>query len=209
MTKDDVLKKAVDNITEEGVTEAKQLSSERTKYQLSQVLPYIGIPVLGIVLLLMQAARLDGFILLQFELVLTFGYIASVFDIKSKHIPNGLVLIMLAAWVLTMTPKLFLDTDTAILLLKDSAFGFLIGGGLFVLVYIVSKKGMGGGDVKFMAATGLYVGFAGIISTMLYGSVLAALTGLVLLLLKKVGRKDTMPLVPFLYIGILITIFYR
>jgi len=44
---------------------------------------------------------------------------------------------------------------------------------------------------------------------MLYGTILAALTGLILILLKKLGRKDAMPLAPFIYAGILITVFYR
>ena len=37
--------------------------------------------------------------------------------------------------------------------------------------------------------------------------VLAAVTGLILILLRKIGRKDTMPLAPFLFAGILITFF--
>lgn len=180
-----------------------------TKDKFKLILPYIGIPIIGITLLLMQMGRIDEFILLQCVLITVFGYVATVFDIKSKRIPNGLILMMLGAWVLVIMPKLFLDIDMAVLLLKDAAFGFVVGGGLFLFVYVISRKGLGGGDVKFMAAAGLYIGFAGVISAMLYGTVLAGLTGLLLLLLKKIGRKDTMPLAPFLYIGILITVFYR
>jgi prepilin signal peptidase PulO-like enzyme (type II secretory pathway) len=57
-----------------------------------------------------------------------------------------------------------------------------------------------------MAGAGLYLGFSGIIPSMLYGTVLAALTGLALMLLRKIGRKDTIPLAPFLYVGMLITV---
>ena len=59
---------------------------------------------------------------------------------------------------------------------------------------------LGGGDVKFVAAAGLFLGFARIIPATLYGTILAALTGLALIALKKIGRKDKMPLAPFLYI---------
>lgn len=179
-----------------------------TNTQLKLILPYVGIPIIGITLLFLYLNRIDGFLLLQLELIILFGYIATVLDIKSKRIPNMLILAMLGAWVLTMTPKLFLDIDKAVVLLKDAVLGFMVGGGLFLLVYVISRKGLGGGDVKFMAASGLYVGFAGVISAMLYGTVLAALTGVMLILLKKIGRKDTIPLAPFLYIGILITVFF-
>ena len=58
-----------------------------------------------------------------------------------------------------------------------------------------------------MAVSGLYLGFDGVLPAMLYGTVLATLVTLVLVLLKKLGRKDTFPLVPFLYAGMLLTVF--
>ena len=180
-----------------------------TKEKLIPLLPYIGIPVIGTAFLLLYASQTDLFIILLCELIIIFGYAAAVFDIKTKKIPNKLVLAMFAAWVLAMMPKLFLDIDTATVMLWDAVLGFVVCGGLFLLVYIISRKGLGGGDVKFMAVAGLYIGFAGALSAMLYGTVLAGLVGLVLMLFKKIGRKDTIPLAPFLYIGILITIFYR
>ena len=180
-----------------------------TREKLKQLLPYIGLPVLVAALPLLYAGKVDIFILLWCELIIVFGYIAAVFDVKAKTIPNKLVLIMLGAWVITMVPKLFLDIDTAIVLLKDAALGFATGGGLFLLVYLISRKGLGGGDVKFMAVAGMYIGFAGVLSSMLYGTILAAIIGLVLILLKKIGRKDSMPLAPFLYIGILLRVLFR
>ena len=178
-----------------------------TKAKMYPVLPYIGIPMICASLLLLRAGRMDSFAMLRYELIIVFGYLAAIIDIKEKKIPNSLVLAMLAAWVLIMAPKLFIDTDAAIVLLMDSVIGFAIGGGIFLLVYIISRKGLGGGDVKFMAAAGLYLGLSGILPAMFCGTVLAALTGGVLILLKKIGRKDAIPLAPFLYAGILITLF--
>jgi len=142
-------------------------------------------------------------------LIIVFGYVAAVLDLTVRKIPNTLILTMLGAWALTMTPKLFVDTEAAISLLLGALLGFGVGGGLFLLVYVVSRKGLGGGDVKFMAAAGLYLGFSGTMTSMLVGTILAALTGLVLILIKKLGRKDQMPLAPFIYAGILVTVFYR
>ena len=176
--------------------------------KIKPVLPYMGMPVIAAALFFMRAGDTDMFILLWFELAAVFGYAASVCDLKSKKIPNSLIIAMILAWILTMAPQFFVNTESAVLLLKEAGLGFLTGGGVFLFVYIISRRGLGGGDVKFMAAAGLYTGFFGILSAMLYGSVLAALTGFSLLLFKKIGKKDSIPLAPFLYAGILITIFW-
>lgn len=179
------------------------------KTMLKNVLIYSGIPIIVIGLLFYYFGKIDSFKLLHYILLIIFGYIASINDLKSKSVPNSLILIMLGAWVITMIPKLFLEIDSAAVILKDSILGFIIGGGLFLLVYIISRKGMGGADVKFMAAAGLYIGSARVLSAMLYGAVILALIGIILLALKKIGRKDTLPFIPFIYIGILIATFYR
>ena len=168
---------------------------------------FVGIPIIGIIFIAMSFGQIDPFILLMYELLLLFAYVAAVWDAKLRIIPNSLILCMLAAWVLVMVPKLFIDTGAAVRLLRDSLGGFLIGGGLFFFVYLVSRKGLGGGDVKFMAASGLYLGFGGVLSAMLLGTMLAAFVGLILIAAKKIGRKDAIPLAPFLYVGILMTVF--
>ena len=181
-----------------------------TKDRIKPLLPYAGIPVIATAFLLVSIGRgLDTFAILMLELIIIFGYVATVFDLKTRRIPNSLVLAMLAAWVLAMTPKLLVDTNVAVAILKDSALGFAVGGGLFMLVYLISRKGLGGGDVKFMAAVGLFMGFAGTLAIMLYGTILAALAGIILMILKKIGRKDSITLAPFLYAGILVTVFFR
>ncbi|MCL2365920.1 MAG: prepilin peptidase [Oscillospiraceae bacterium] len=143
---------------------------------------------------------------LAYVMVLIFGCIAAIFDMKTRRIPNKLVLAMLITWLLIIKPKLVFDTDAALVYLESSALGLLVSGGMFVLVYFLSRKGLGGGDVKFMAVVGLYMGFGGVISVILIGSILAAITGGTLILFKKIRRKDPIPLAPFLLIGIALTV---
>ena len=169
-------------------------------------LPYIGIPVIMAAFFIIHANIMDMFLLLSNSLILLFGYIAAINDLKTKRIPNGLMMMMLAAWIIIMAPKIIFDTNDAIFLLQESVLGLVVGGGLFLLVYLISRKGLGGGDVKFMSCAGLFLGLGGVIPVMLFGTVLAALTGLALILLKKIGRTDKIPLVPFLYIGMLLVI---
>lgn len=173
-----------------------------------QLVPYSGIPLLAIALLFVRWPDLDRFTLLQYELLLVIGYLIAIKDTRDKSIPNRMILALLVCWLFTIFPQLVVDIEIGLDRLINAVIGFLIGGGLFLLVYLISKNGLGGGDVKLMAVVGLYLGMNGVLPAMLYGSILAAVFGLVLILLKKIGRKDTIPLVPFLYVGILIAIFF-
>jgi len=166
-----------------------------------------GLLIILSVWVILFAETLSMFLLFRTGLLIILSYIAMVTDINTKQIPNALILAMLAGWLLLIMPMIFIDMENGIRVLMDSIYGLLLGGGLFLLVYLLSRKGLGGGDVKFMSVAGLYLGFSATIPVILFGTILAALTGLVLILLKKINRKDSIPLAPFLFIGILITVF--
>jgi len=177
--------------------------------RLRLLLPYVGIPILITAFFILYVRQLSVYMTLLYVLMIAFGYVIAVTDLKTKKIPNRLILAMFSVWVLIVFPLILINIDLAMGLIINSVVGMLIGGGVFLLVYIASRKGLGGGDVKFMAAAGLYIGFGQVIPAMLYGTVLAALTGITLMLFRKLTRKDTIPLAPFLYIGILLAIFWQ
>ena len=170
-----------------------------------RLLSYGGIPVLEVALWLFQREAEPVKLLLD-GVLLALGYSVALDDLREKRIPNSLVGAMLGAWILILVPQLFYQTDYAVWLLMSGSIGFALAGAVFLAVYLVSRKGLGGGDVKFMAVVGLYLGID-ILPAMLYGSVFSALAGIGLLLAKKIGRRDAIPLAPFLYMGILIVLF--
>jgi Flp pilus assembly protein protease CpaA len=170
-----------------------------------RMLPYAGVPLLEAVLWWLRRGGDPAETLLHGAL-LALGYLAAIGDLREKRIPNRLVATMLGVWILILVPQLFLRTEHGLWLLVNGLVGFLLAGVLFLVVYLVSRGGLGGGDVKFMAVSGLYLG-VDVLPTMLYGSVLSAAAGLCLLLAKKLGRRDTIPLAPFLYAGMLAVIF--
>lgn len=170
---------------------------------------YLGIPILMLLLCISKWGNIDGFILFQRALLVAFGYIASLTDIRSKRVPNKLILGMVSIWTLTIVPQLFFQTEEGIAVMLSGLIGFVMGGLLFLVVYLISRKGLGGGDVKLMAVSGLFLGFNGVLPAMLYGSILASIFAIILILAKKIERKDTIPLVPFLYAGMLLTVFLQ
>ena len=76
--------------------------------------------------------------------------------------------------------------------------GFLTGGGCLLLFMILSHGGMGGGDVKFAAALGIWFGWQDILLILWIAFVLGGLAGIVLLATGKKTRKDFVPFGPFL-----------
>ena len=65
---------------------------------------------------------------------------------------------------------------------------------------------VGGGDVKLMAAAGSLFGANGIWQAFFTGILLAGIWTIVMLLCKKVKRKSSIPLGPFLSAGMLISL---
>ena len=167
---------------------------------------YILLPVLLFGLFFLREHQ-DWIRLLRFQALIFFGYIVALQDFRSKTIPNRYVLGFLATWVIITVPELVLRTESTLRYLSTAGLGFLAAGGFFLLLYLVSNRGLGGGDVKYIAVAGLYLGLYGILSAIFFASILSSLTAGILLLLKRIGRKDSIPLAPFLYVGILITIF--
>lgn len=66
---------------------------------------------------------------------------------------------------------------------------------------ILGRGALGGGDVKMMAALGLWFGVNGIITTACVGFIVGGVAAVIFLLLKIHGRKDYFAFGPFLIMG--------
>jgi Flp pilus assembly protein protease CpaA len=171
--------------------------------------PWILLVLLLIPYILLKRQTVPGGRLLMNAVLMGFGCFAAFSDLREKLVPNQLILAMLCAWAVVLIPQLFLHTEQGLVWLLDGLIGFVVCFVLMLLVYLVGKKGLGGADLKFMSVAGLYLGWSGSLSTLLIGSVLAGLTCGVLILLKKLSMKGSIPLIPFLFFGVLFTLFTR
>lgn len=79
--------------------------------------------------------------------------------------------------------------------------GALVAGTLLALLAAAVPGGMGGGDVKFAAAFGVYLGAGGAVTALLLGFLAAALAGLMLLATRRKRPGDMIPFGPFLALG--------
>jgi leader peptidase (prepilin peptidase)/N-methyltransferase len=129
----------------------------------------------------------------------------AVIDIKHYIIPDSISLSLL---VIALSAS-FLPGDITPL---QSLTGIAIGGGVLygigVLGKILFKKdAMGFGDVKLMAAAGALWGAQISAMGIIFGSFLGSLTGIPLLLIKKLGKEHAIPFGPYLGAGLWLAVF--
>ena len=74
--------------------------------------------------------------------------------------------------------------------LLDCAAAALIGGGIFFLLALVSKGALGGGDVKLIAALGLWFGGEGLLNVVLAGTIAGGAAAL-LMIAAGIKRRDS------------------
>jgi leader peptidase (prepilin peptidase)/N-methyltransferase len=79
---------------------------------------------------------------------------------------------------------------------------------MFLLVAIVSRGGMGWGDVKLAALIGLVTGFRLVFVALLMGIILGGVVAVLLLALKIKGRKEAIPFAPFLSLATIVTLLW-
>ncbi len=89
----------------------------------------------------------------------------------------------------------------------QALIGGSIGLGLFLLIVIISRGGMGWGDVKMAALIGVITGYL-IIVALLLAVVLGGLVAGILLLFKVKKRKEGIPFAPFLSLAAIITLLF-
>jgi prepilin signal peptidase PulO-like enzyme (type II secretory pathway) len=85
---------------------------------------------------------------------------------------------------------------------RNLAWAAAIGGGFFLLQYVVSKgRWIGGGDIRIGAMMGAMLGFPGILAALLVAYVIGAVTALVLLALKKTTWSSQLAFGTFLSVA--------
>lgn len=117
----------------------------------------------------------------------------TVCDMRKRMIPNRSVLMMLFITLVYLSLKLEIAMSHIL-----TSLMVLI---LFILIYFVSKKQVGMGDIKLLGAMGLFLGPEKIITCIFASTLLAGCYSLVGLATKKLESKTELPFMPFILIG--------
>ncbi len=152
-----------------------------------------------------------------------FGLAAACFGLTPR-LPVALVLIALLVAITgidlrqQIIPDVISLPGTAVGLLAniaagsvpwlESVIGVALGGGLFLVVILASRGGMGGGDLKLAAMLGAFLGWKVMLLSILIAVLAGGAVAVVLLASGRAGRKDPIPFGPFLAAGGLVGLFW-
>jgi prepilin signal peptidase PulO-like enzyme (type II secretory pathway) len=86
----------------------------------------------------------------------------------------------------------------------DAVLAALLGGGVFFVLAVITRGGIGLGDVKLAVLIGAALGLPIAYQALLYGVVAAAVVMGVLLVAGVVGRRQAVPYAPFLSLAAIV-----
>lgn len=130
-------------------------------------------------------------------------YLAYI-DIKEKIVPGQILKWMLVVRIAILALEVLLYDEIRMEIVLSALGGMCMGGGLMLLAYLISRKGIGAGDVKLIAVIGAFVGSSNIYAVLLLSFLIAAIYGITGLICRKIKLKDEMPFVPFVSTACLI-----
>lgn len=90
----------------------------------------------------------------------------------------------------------------------DSVLGAVVGFVLLLVIALVSKGGMGGGDIKLFALIGFVVGIKTLLLSFFFSTLLGAVIGLIGMSLGFVKKGKPIPFGPFIAVGTLIAYYF-
>jgi leader peptidase (prepilin peptidase)/N-methyltransferase len=148
---------------------------------------------------------------LTLETVVLMAFLAALvvvafIDVDHQIIPNAITLpgipLGLLAGVLLPDPPLL-----------DRLLGTLAGAGFLYLVLFYGaafygQDAMGEGDLNLIALIGAFVGWRGVIVTIVTGCLAGSIVGIALIALGRLGRREHMPFGPFLAFGGVVAVFW-
>ena len=126
--------------------------------------------------------------------IIVIGYI----DIKTKIIPDKIVLYFAVINGLFVVLNLIAFKVPEV---SSNLLGIIAASGILFFVSYFSNGSIGGGDIKFAAAAGLFLGWKLSISALFISMIIAGIILSILLIAQKIGKNDMVALGPYLSFG--------
>lgn len=130
--------------------------------------------------------------------------VISFIDLQHQIIPDGLVICLLLLGALNAVYQIVILHEPW----PTFAIGLLAASFPLFLLGLVFPDSLGGGDVKLMAAAGLFLGWKLILLALFLGNFIALFYVIVQLLLRKFNRSTPIPFGPFLSLGMVCSLLF-
>ena len=123
----------------------------------------------------------------------------SVIDLRTFEIPVGFNIFILVLGVV----RAIYDYEHIVTYLIGMV---CVSGFLFILFLLTGGRGIGGGDIKLMAAAGLLIGWKNIIIALFLGCILGSIIHIALMIILK--KERMLAFGPYLSLGIFLAMLY-
>ena len=131
-----------------------------------------------------------------------------VIDLEHSLILNKVVYPgIIVAFLLSLYPWPWFSESIGIRV-AYAALGGAIGFVIFLLIALVSRGGMGWGDVKLAALIGLATGFPMVFVAIIMAAILVGIVAVALLAARKRSRRQMIPFGPFLAVAAMVTLLW-
>ncbi len=121
---------------------------------------------------------------------------ASGIDISHKLLPDSITLPLLWLGILLSFFNVFVDLQSSVI---GAMAGYLSLWSVFMLFKLLTgKEGMGYGDFKLLAVLGAWVGWKLLFAIILTASVVGAVVGITMIIMKRRDRDTQIPFGPYL-----------
>ena len=152
---------------------------------------------LSFVILYLNSSSLEEFLFAS--LLISVMISLTMSDLVYRLVPN---VILFYSFIILVPYGLYISENS---LLNHFVGGLVIFISL-LLVALATKGGMGGGDIKLLSLLGLALGIKAILLIFMIACFVGAIIGLLIKVVDK-GVK-TLPFVPFIFVGVFITLIY-
>ena len=129
-------------------------------------------------------------------------------DLQTQRLPREITYTGIVLGVISLTiAAIVIDEPERIWMM---ALGALIALVAMWLIYMISKGGMGDGDVRLAPLLGLYLGWLNpgiVLPGLFFGFVAGAVVGVAMMAVNQAGRRTAVPFGPFLALGTIVAIF--
>ncbi|MGM7720957.1 A24 family peptidase [uncultured Metabacillus sp.] len=133
--------------------------------------------------------------------LISFIMIVVVSDIKYMIIPDAVNLFFLLLFAIE---RILIPLNPW----WDPIAGLVVGGLVPLIIILISKGGLGGGDMKFLAVLGLILGWKLVLLCFFLATLIGTVAGLIGLSTGHIKKSRPFPFGPFLGIGALIAYFF-
>lgn len=131
---------------------------------------------------------------------------SACFDYRERRIPNLFPLVLALCGVVLYGIGFAVGQPGAVAYLTTGAVATVLCALMLVLAAVLTKQGIGAGDIKLMCALALTTGIDVLIGVLCFSIVSCCVVGIAALAMKRKTLQDSLPFGPFIYFGFILTI---